>query len=70
MKGKIDAPDYYPMSEAEKAHISEQIKKHWPTTKGYVAEDRARIETMQACYTLAKHRGAEAIKDLIEWMHK
>ncbi|EBD8957972.1 hypothetical protein DAC12_22345 [Salmonella enterica] len=66
----IDAPDLFPMSDTEKAHVQWQIDKHWHKTKGYTEQDRARIEAMQSCYTIAKHRGIEGIKNLIEWMHQ
>lgn len=65
----IDAPERYSMTESEKAHTKGQIDKHWHKTKQFSSDDRSRIEAMQTCYTLAKHRGAESIKDLIDWMH-
>lgn len=65
----IEAPDTYRMSEQEKAHVRGQIDKHWKKTSTFHRDDRHRIEAMQTCYTLAKHRGVESIKDLIDWMH-
>ena len=65
----IDAPERYSMSDNEKAHVRGQIDKHWRKTKLFTSDDRSRIEAMQTCYTLAKHRGIESIKDLIDWIH-
>ncbi|EJY3357268.1 hypothetical protein OGA58_004474 [Salmonella enterica] len=69
-KGVIDTTEYYPFTEEEKQHLKEHVGKHWPTARKFSDLDIERMNAMHCCYAIAKHRGVEGIKDMIDWMHK
>lgn len=69
-KGAISTNEVYPFTDAEKKHLQEHVEKHWPTTRKFSDLDVERMNTMHCCYTIAKHRGVEGIKEMIDWMHK